>query len=118
MAVKLHFFASIRSLPAAMVVAAVTTVTGVSAQTPHPTPPAAATPSAPQQQPSPPAAGGTGMPMQHMDHGRQMQGAGQPMMERGKGGMGEHSGMGAGAMGAPPCPPAGQPASGGAANCK
>ena len=109
MATKQNLFASVRVLSAVMSVAAATAMSSASAQTAQPAPPAA--------QPQAPTAGGR--PMQKMEHGHQMMpGTRQRMMEKEKGGTGQHPSMGSGAMGAPPCAPAGQSASGGATNCK
>ena len=68
-------------------------------QQPAPTEPQATAPStAPSTPPSTTPAPSGGMPMQGMEHGRQMQGMGQQMMEKEKGKAGEHPGMGGGPM--------------------
>ncbi|WP_148221672.1 hypothetical protein [Bradyrhizobium sp. BTAi1] len=81
-------------------------VTAASAQTQQAAPPAD------QQQPAAPSTGSSSMPMQGMEHGRQMQNMGPKMMEREMGKDGQ------------PCSPGGQTTSsgqtgaGGSSNCK
>ena len=114
MTTEMNLYTPVRALTAA-VIAAVIVIGATSAQTPQPAPPA-------QQAPSI-------VPMQGMEHGRQMREMGQKAMQHEPGLDSEHAkdgeqgkdsghaGMQHGPMGSPPCGPSGQGATSGT-NCR